>query len=253
VLREPQTGGAETAAEVRSSRLALRLSLPISSLAVVGFGLLWLWRPELDGACEIYSPRLASRALWFDPILGLPFALGVTFVVLLLHIGLHAAAWPRRRRALYVAWVLAPFALLTSLYVLYYPAGIDWPQRRVDSFQLGARWAVKRAGGPAKLRQDALSLLVTAPDMAPQLLQPTPSLSPSRWPKSFRALHAMTAKVDRDPACIDIVITPRSCFADTFGYVIASEDAPEPDVRRLHGRQGHRLWKIDDGIYLYEE
>jgi hypothetical protein len=218
-------------------------------LAVLGSGLLWVWWPVLDGAIEIFYPR----SDWFNWPFEDIFILALAIVALLFHAAVCSAAFMRRRSWVYVALMLAPIGISVGTYVILYPSGMDRVQKRVDSFQLGARWAVKRAGGATKVREDALVLLASTPDAARPPFQALDSTPSATWPKSFHALHAIRIEVNEVTPYVDVVILPTSCFADTFGYIIMSEDATEPDIKNLHDRQGHRLWKIADGIYLYEE
>jgi len=120
-------------------------------------------------------------------------------------------------------------------------------RRRVDYFQLGARYRIAWVGGASKVRQEALTLLDEPSGV------PLPS---SKWPDSICALRASDVKVDKDKGIIDIEIPRRRWFfwGDQLGYLITDANAPEPVIiNDPRIASGHRLWKITEGIYLYQK
>lgn len=212
--------------------------LAVSWVAVLAFGLLWLLFPILDGFSEIYYPGGGVDTFFWGlaAVLIAPVALGFHFVS-------FSAAFARNWSVRYLVLMLAPIGLLISLYLLLYPAGVTRADKRIDSFQLGARAAVKRAGGAAKVRQEALALLASSSET---------SLARSEWPDSFCQLHAERVTVDREAQRVDVYIPRRPCWGEQFGYLITEQDAKEPiivDDPPL--ARGHRLWRVADGIYLY--
>jgi hypothetical protein len=227
----------------------LTLSLPFSCVAVVKLGLLWFRWPVLSGVSAISNPP----SFWTDPVFSEPALVAATVVAFAFHVALCSVALLRTRWIECILFTLAPVIVLVGVNCVFRPFAVDRRLKRVDSFQLGAQRAMERAGGVAKVRQDALALLATAPDTPPYPSGWPSSLPSSQWPRSFRALYPMIVSVDRSASWIDVIMVRQSCLANTFGYIITSERTPEPNFNTLHGRPYHEYWNIDDGIYLYEE
>jgi hypothetical protein len=136
--------------------------------------------------------------------------------------------------------------LLVGIHFLFYPPGVKRVDRRIQSFPIGARISIFRAGGAYKVRQEALELISNAKETSPEY---------SKWPKSLRSLGAMSLKVDKNAQMLDVEIPRRRWFfwGDQFGYLITDKGAQEPViVDNPPVVNGHRLWKITDGIYLYQ-
>lgn len=216
--------------------------LIISFVAVLLVGLLWIFYPFIDGASEIFYPG--------STYIGIELLLLVTLVatvVVLFHIACFSLAVFYNRSAKYLVCMLIPLGLLAVINHILYPAGLTRTDRRIDSFQLGARYRLVWAGGASKVRQEALALLAATSEVNP---------AKSKWPNSIRALCASSVKVDKKAQLVDVEI-PRLRFfvwGDQFGYLITKANAGKPViVDEPPIVYGHRLWKIADGIYLYEK
>jgi hypothetical protein len=171
----------------------------------------------------------------------------VAIAFILFHITCFILAAIYRRSVKYLVYMLIPFLLLAVSNHFLYPSDLSRVSRRIDSFKLGARYRVRWAGGASKVRQEALALLAE-PSGVP--------LPRSKWPDSILALCASAVTVDKKNGIIDIEIPRRRFFfwGDQFGYLITDINAPEPVISNNPPNiYGHRLWKISDGIYLYEK
>ena len=217
-----------------SKLLASKPVLVLSFVAVLLVGLLWILFPILDGAAEIFFPGSNYYLIEL-------FIVSVFFV--LFHITCFILAVIYRRSVKYLIYMMIPLFLLVVLNHFLFPAG----RRRVDYFQLGARYRIAWVGGAFKLRQEALTLLDETP---------VGSLPISKWPDSIRGLRASAVKVDKDNGIVDVEIPRRRWFfwGDQLGYLITGANAPEPVIiNDPRIASGHRLWKITDGIYLYQK
>ena len=221
-----------------SKRLASIPVLVLSFVAVLLVGLLWILFPILDGASEIFFPGSTSYEIEFFM---------VAVAVVLFHITCFILAVIYRRSFKYLVYMLIPLFLMIVTYKVLYPNNQSYGRRRVDSFQLGARYRVRWVGGASKVRQETLTLLDETSGV---------SIPRSKWPDSIRALRASDVTVDKKTGIVDVEIPRRRFFfwGDQFGYLITDANAPVPviiDDPRI--ANGHRLWKISDGIYLYEK
>jgi hypothetical protein len=229
-------------AKVTHSRPLPRWALTLTPFAMVTFALLWLWSPVLDGAAEILYPGGSGLFLWE---LAAP---GVGVVTLIVHVSLFGIVIAKTRSIKYVILMLLPIGVaagvILGLYPILYPAGVSRPEKRIDSCQLGARMALRRAGGPAKVREEALTLLATG-------------LNGTRlsWREPFRGLRAVQVEANQKARWVEVKIPQRRFifWGDQFGYLILGRDANEPVMANLHDGRTYRLWKIDEGIYLYED
>ena len=219
-----------------SKRLASIPVLALSFVAVLLVGLLWILFPILDGASEIFFPGSTSYEIEFFM---------VAVAVVMFHITCFILAVIYRRSVKYMVYMLIPFFLLAVTNHFLYPPDLSRVNRRVDSFKLGARYRVQRAGGASKVRQEALTLLAETSGV---------SLPRSKWPDSIHALGANAVKIDKKTGLVDVEIPRRRFFfwGDQFGYLITDTNAIKPVIIN-DPRSGHRLWKISDGIYLYEK
>lgn len=209
----------------------------ISFAAVLAMGLLWIFSPVIDGASEIFLPGSTSYVIEF---------LGVAALVMLFHITCFVTAAVYRRSVRYLIYMLVPAVLIVAADRILRPADLTWTDRRVASFQLGAQYRVDWAGGPAKVRQESLALLAKTAYV---------SVPKSEWPESIRALRGSSVKINKSARLVDVEIPRRRCFfwGDQFGYLITDANAPEPViVNDPPVIRGHNLWRIADGIYLYE-
>ena len=164
-------------------------------------------------------------------------------VVVLFHITCFILAGFYRHSFKYLIYMFFPVCLLVILNHFLCPAG----RRRVDYFQLGAQYRIAWVGGASKVRQEAITLLDEASGI---------SLLKSKWPDSIRGLCASDVKIDKDSKIVDIEIPRRRWFfwGDQLGYLITDVNAPEPVIiNDPRIASGHRLWKITDGIYLYQK
>lgn len=220
--------------------------LIISFVVVLVLGLLWIFLPLIDGASEIFFP--GSTYIGIELLLVATLLVDlVATVVVLFHITCFTLALFYKRSVKYLVCMLIPLVLLAAINHVLYPAGLTFTDRRVDSFQLGARYRVIWAGGASKVRQEALALLAATSEVHP---------TRSEWPDSIRALCASGVKVDKKAQLVDVEIPRRRFFVwgDQFGYLITEANAEEPViVDEPPVVYGHRLWKIADGIYLYEK
>jgi hypothetical protein len=217
-----------------SKRLASIPVLTLSFVAVLLVGLLWILFPILDGASEVFFP--GSPCYLIELFI-------VAVVVILFHITCFILALIYRRSVKYLVYMLIPLCLLVVLNYFLWPTG----RSRVDSFQLGARYRIAWVGGASKVRQEALTLL----DETPEISIPRP-----KWPDSIHALRASDVQVDKDKGIVDVEIPRRRWFfwGDQLGYLITDANATAPviiDDPRI--ANGHRLWKISEGIYLYQK
>lgn len=212
--------------------------LALSFVAVLLVGFLWILSPVFDGASEIFFPGSTSHVIELFMVL---------VAVVLFHITCFLLAVFRNRSVKYVVCMLIPLGLVAAIDHVFYPSDLTRTDRRIDSFKLGARYRVRWAGGASRVRQEALDLLSATSQESP---------SRSEWPDSIRALCASAVTVDKKTGQVDVEIPRRRFFfwGDQFGYLITDANATEPviinDPPVVHG---HRLWKISDGIYLYEK
>jgi len=217
-----------------SKRLVSIPVLAFSFVAVLLVGLLWILFPILDGASEIFFP--GSNYYVIELFI-------VAVVVVLFHITCFILAVIYRRSVKYLVYMMIPLCLLAVLNHFLWPTG----RSRVNSFQLGARYRISWAGGASKIRQEVLTLLDETSGV---------SIPRSEWPDSIRALRASAVKVDKDKGIVDVEIPRRRWFfwGDQLGYLITDANAPEPVIiNDPRIASGHRLWKISDGIYLYQK
>jgi len=217
-----------------SKLLASKPILVLSCIAVLLVGFLWILFPIWDGAIEVFFPGSTYYRIEL-------FILA--FVVVLFHITCFILAGFYRHSLKYLIYMFFPLCLLAVLNHFLCPAG----RIRVDYFQLGARYRIAWAGGASKVRQEALILLDEPPGIP---------LSSSKWPDSIRALRASAVKVDKDNKIVDVEIPRRRWFfwGDQLGYLITDVNAPQPIIiNDPRIASGHRLWKITDGIYLYQK
>jgi len=209
--------------------------LIISFVAVMVVGLLWIFSPVTDGATEIFLPGSGSYIIEFFV---------VAAFVILFHIACFVVAVAYKRSVRYLIYMLIPAGLIFAADRVLRPVDITWTDRRVDSFQLGARYRVNWAGGAIKVRQEALALLVNTTYVSPPKAE---------WPESMRELHASAVKINKDARLVDVEIPRRPCWGNQFGYLITDANGAEPViVNDPPVIQGHDMWKIADGIYLYE-
>jgi len=209
--------------------------LIISFVVVMVVGLLWIFSPVIDGATEIFLPGSSSCIIE---------VFVVAAFVLLFHIACFVVAAAYKRSLRYLIYMLIPAGLIYVADRVLRPADMTWTDRRVASFQLGARYRVNWAGGATKVRQEALALLAKSPFVSPPK---------SKWPESIRALRASAVKVNKDTKLVDVEIPRRPCWGNQFGYLITDANAAVPViVNDPPVIQGHDMWKIADGIYLYE-
>lgn len=219
----------------------LLTSIPVlafSFIAVLLVSVLWILLPILDGASEIFFPGTTSYVIEFYI---------VAIAVMMFHIICFILAAFYRRSVQYLIYMLIPAFFLTVTNYFLYPPDLTRVSRRVDSFKLGARYRVQWAGGSSKVRQEALTLLDEPSGV---------SLPRSKWPESVRGLGASDVITDNKNGIVDVEIPQRRFFfwGDQFGYLITDANAPEPViVNNPPNIYGHRLWKISEGIYLYEK
>ena len=221
-----------------SKRLVSIPVLAFSFVAVLLVGLLWILFPIFDGASEIFFPGSTSYVVEFFM---------VAAAVFLFHITCFALAAFYRRSVKYLLYMLIPLCVLPVSNHFLYPPGLTRVDRRVDSFKLGARYRVGWAGGASEVRKEALTLLAETSEVSP---------SRSEWPDSIRTLRASAVTVDKKTGLVDVEIPRRRCFfwGDQFGYLITDANATEPIIiNDPPPVRGHRLWRISDGIYLYEK
>jgi len=211
--------------------------LVISSITVSVLGLGSLLFPIVDGWSEIFIPGTPSGLL-------IEFLLAVmAFVATATHIICLVVTLFHKRSVRYIAYII-PIVMLMCISYLLYPTGVTRTHRRIDSFQLGAQTRVMWAGGPSKIREDAFTLLTTAPEASPP---------PSEWPDSINALGASYVEINKKERVIQVQIPRRHAFyADQFGYLILDKNAIGSPSMDLLEQYGNRIWKIADGIYLYE-
>jgi hypothetical protein len=201
-------------------------------------GVLWMLLPILDGASEIFFPGSTSHVIEFYI---------VAVVLLLFHITCFSLAAIYRRSVKYLVCMMIPFFLFAITNYFLYPSDMNRVCRRVDSFKLGAKYRIRWAGGASKVRQEAITLLAEPSGV---------SLPRPKWPDSILGLRASAVTVDKKEGIVDVEIPRRRFFfwGDQFGYLITDANAPEPVIiNDPRIASGHRLWKISEGIYLYEK
>lgn len=205
---------------------------------VLGIG--FLFGPYLDGWSEVFCPRI-SHYLWMLVIVWRWVALGA-FVS---HCVYFAITLRRKWSLKYRVLVTIPLVILPLTWRVMYPPGITTTDRRISSFAIGGWMRVMWAGGPSKVRNDALNLVdATSYSVPPK----------SEWPASIRALGATYVEVHKGSRTANVYIPRQNVFfADQFGFLIRDAGAPAPDVNHYADAiNGYRLWKLADGVYLYE-
>ncbi|MFC1974894.1 hypothetical protein ACFLXQ_00680 [Chloroflexota bacterium] len=221
-------------------KLSSKKTLNLSSLPVLFLGLIFLTAPIIDGWSEIFFPGGSS---WFLIYL----VTGLLLVTSILVTGvLYVASFVANlivKRSIWYLVYLFPIILLLCAWYLLYPPGVTDTDIRINSFQLGAQTRVLWAGGSSKVRQGAVDLLENRSLTVP---------SQSEWPRSIRALGGIRLQFTGNQT-VKVILPKRRFFfdGDEFGYFIMVDDGAEPYIRGSHGG-GYRLWKISDGIYLYE-
>lgn len=204
---------------------------------VLGIG--FVLNPYIDGASEIFCPTI-SQGLW----LALSVWQLIALMAFIADCACFILAFFHRWSSFAKAVTATPLVLLPVLWMLVYPPGITWTDRRISAFPIGGRMRVMWAGGPSKVREEALAFLATSQDSTPP---------ESEWPASIRALGAGYVKIDQSTRVVQVNIPRRNVFADQFSFLIQSTDAPAPRANDKSGGHGHRIWELAEGIYLYEE
>jgi hypothetical protein len=134
--------------------------------------------------------------------------------------------------------------ILPLLCGVIYPIGTIPTDGRISSYAIGGQMRVMWAGGASQVRNEALDFIDTTTHSNP------PS---SEWPVSIRALGAVFVKVDKNSRTVNVCLPRVDVFANQFGFLIRDAGASIPDINRYVGKiDGYRLWKLADGIYLYE-
>jgi hypothetical protein len=203
------------------------------SVLVLILGLILLLYPIIDGWGEIFFPGGQDR---FLITLLLHAAI---IIVVILHIICFTVALFRSWSIKVLIYMVLPIGLLIGI-------GVTQTQRRIESFKLGAQTRVIWAGGPSKVRQEAIALLATTSDLSPP---------PPQWPPSLQALGAVYIELDKNAQVVDVKIPPQRFMymvGDQFGYLIMDPEAKAPISTDHYEEDGKRIWKIADGIYLYE-
>ncbi|MDY7041454.1 MAG: hypothetical protein SVX38_11380 [Chloroflexota bacterium] len=208
-------------------------------MAVFVLGIGFLFGPYIDGWCEIFCPRI-SHELRVLLLLWRPLA----FAAFTVHCIYSIFVLVRRRPLQYKIYIAIPLVLLPLMWGVVYPPGVTYSDRRVSSFKMGGWTRVMWAGGPSKMRREALELIDTSSGTS----SPEPE-----WPASIKALGAIHVRVDREARIVDVAIPPSTPYSDQFGFLIQDVDTPTPTV--VGGSEGdeYRIWQLADGIYLYEE
>ena len=220
------------------NKLSSAKILTISSITILLFGIGALLFPVFDGWGEIFIPGTSN---WFLVEI---FLTGIALTVIIFHIIYLTITLFHRRSIQDLIYVL-PIVILIGIWYLLYPSGVTRTNRRVDSFQLGARTRVMWAGGSSKIREDAHTLITTMSTTQP---------APSEWPDSISNLGASYVNIDPTTQTVEVQIPRRHTFyADQFGYIILDKNASEAVKKNLLENFGIRTWKIADGIYLYEK
>lgn len=211
-----------------------RISRSIKYIWPFCIGIGYLLFPYFDGWSEICCPRLSR--IWQDVFLlwGREWIL-VFFMVQMIYICVaFFKKWPLKIRGLIV--LLAVVYL--SVWWVSYPVNTTGTDRRIDAFSLGGWTRLILAGGPVRVQQEALDFLDAASS-------PTPPIS--ECPSSLQALGISSVQIDKVLGTMKAYIHSRGTYSDQFGYIIQATNAPVPQIFREH-----RIWKLANGIYLFE-
>jgi hypothetical protein len=198
---------------------------------IVGMGCFFF--PCFDGWSETFCPRISrywSGLFLLNPIFTLVAFLSFLIQGVYLFFAFYKK-WSRNRKIL-IGMCLIMLTLMWSI-------AIPNVTMRIRCFPVGGWTRIMWAGGASKVRREALHLLDTASHGA---------TSRSEWPDSFKALGAVGVMVDKETYTVNVSIYRQDHFADQFGFLIQKEDAPIPKIAHEH-----RIWKLANGIYFYEQ
>jgi len=208
-------------------------------MMVLVLGMHALFGPYIDGWCEVFCPRM-----WYE-LSGLLMLWGLLrLAAFAVHCIYSIFVFFRREPLKYKIYVAIPLVILPLMWGVLRLPGLTYTNRRISSFKIGGWTRMMWAGGPSKVRGDALELIDASSDEAPP---------ESEWPASIRALGAIRIEVDRKSRALDVAIPPATPYSDQFGFLIQDVESPVPRIVDGPLGGGHRIWKLADGIYLYEE
>ena len=135
----------------------------------------------------------------------------------------------------------APLIILLALWLFSYDADTTWTDKRVSAFPIGGQLRVAWAGGANRVREDGLKLLDYSQDA---------TLPRAELPISIRRLGATSVQVHKNEGIVKVFTLRRLSLDDEFGFFIQDVSAQAPESVDETG--GHRIWKLAEGIYLYE-
>lgn len=208
-------------------------------MVVFVLGMHSLFNPYISGWCEVFCPRI-SYELW-----GLLLLWGLLkLAAFAVHCIYSIFVFFRRGPLKYKIYVAVPLVILSLMWGVLCLPGLTYTDRRVNSFKIGGWTRVVWAGGPSKVREEALELIDTSSDAEPP---------ESKWPASIRALGAIRVRVNKESRTLDVAIPTATPYSDQFGFLIRDAESPVPKIAEGPYGGGHRIWQLADGIYLYEK
>jgi len=236
-------------------KLKLKRSVPILFLLYSSY---YFLEPFLSGWFEIVDPSIARMVFlplrWMSFVLvTLPIAmvfgdvafytpdiLFATVLALYLVYYLRVGRYEINEKHKKLAYL--PLIALSFVFIVMIPLGFTSRDRHVNSFPVGGWSRLMMAGGPSRVREEALQLLNSTKEERPDW---------SEIPPTLKRLGGWVG-VEHENRLVIVGLGRMFNMADEFGFVFQEEDSGEPNPAYLERFDFQRFWKLAEGVYFYE-
>ena len=235
-------------------KLKIKKAIPLIFLL---YGLFYFLEPVLSGWFEIVAPFIARNVFlpidWMLFVFALPFSfrLGDTnirfpdtlfWIIFLAYLAYYYLVIRHEAEQRSKKLALLPLLIFPLLFILLIPLGMNSLDRRINSFPLGGWSLLMMAGGPEKVRGEAIQLLDTTTEERP---------SDSELPISLQIVGGWVG-LEHDHHVVVLGRGRMAGMADEFGFIFQKDVTAEPSAHYLERFDFQRFWKLADGVYFYE-
>jgi hypothetical protein len=217
-------------------------------------GLFYLFEPFLSAWFEIVNPFIARNFFltidWMIFVITLPlpsdlqfyfpdiFFGFLTLLYLVFFVVIAHSDWTDIQKR----YTFAPLMVLPLIWALMSPLGLSYYGKRVNSYVVGGWSRMMLAGGPTTLRNDSVYLLENAIASEPDWQE---------LPSSIKRLNGWV-EVEFEKQLVLVGTGRMFNMANEFGFIIQKEKATFAIPNYLESSDSFRIWKLADGVYLFD-